>query len=67
MLEELQLADCCSGKLQMGMNVSLVKRDGTITKSKIKELYLFEGLGKEKCKTEVYAGDIIAINGTGRL
>ncbi|PLW93816.1 MAG: translational GTPase TypA, partial [Marinilabiliales bacterium] len=51
------------GKLQMGMNVSLVKRDGTITKSKIKELYLFEGLGKEKCKTEVLAGDIIAIMG----
>jgi GTP-binding protein len=51
------------GKLQMGMNVSLVKRDGSITKSKIKELYLFEGLGKEKCKTEVLAGDIIAIMG----
>ena len=53
----------CSGKLQMGMNVSLVKRDGTIAKSKIKELYLFEGLGKEKCKTEVFAGDIIAVMG----
>lgn len=51
------------GKLQMGMNVSLVKRDGTITKSKIKELYRFEGLGKEKCKTEVYAGDIVALMG----
>ena len=51
------------GKLQMGMNVSLVKRDGSITKSKIKELYLFEGLGKEKCKTEVLAGDIVAIMG----
>ncbi|MCF6170998.1 MAG: translational GTPase TypA [Bacteroidales bacterium] len=51
------------GKLKMGMNVSLVKRDGTITKSKIKELYLFEGLGKEKCKTEVLAGDIVALMG----
>jgi len=51
------------GKLQMGMTVSLVKRDGTITKSKIKELYLFEGLGKEKCKTEVLAGDIVALMG----
>jgi GTP-binding protein len=51
------------GSLQMGMNVSLVKRDGTILKQKIKELYLFEGLGKEKCKTAVDAGDIVAIMG----
>jgi GTP-binding protein len=51
------------GKLQAGMNVSLVKRDGTITKSKIKELYLFEGLGKEKYKKEVYSGDIVALMG----
>jgi len=51
------------GKMEMGMPVSLVKRDGTIKKSKIKELYTFEGLGKEKCKTEVLAGDIIAIMG----
>ncbi len=51
------------GKMIVGMPVSLVKRDGTIAKSKIKELYLFEGLGKEKCKKEVYAGDIIALMG----
>jgi len=51
------------GKLKMGMNVSLVKRDGSFKKSKIKELYLFEGLGKEKCKTEVLAGDIVALMG----
>lgn len=51
------------GKMIMGMPVSLVQRDGTINKSKIKELYTFEGLGKEKCKTEVLAGDIIAIMG----
>ncbi len=51
------------GKMKMGMPVSLVKRDGTLLKSKIKELYTFEGLGKEKCKTEVFAGDIIAIMG----
>jgi GTP-binding protein len=51
------------GKLKMGMNVSLVKRDGSIKKSKIKELYRFEGLGKEKVKTEIEAGDIVAIMG----
>ncbi len=51
------------GTVKMGMPVSLVKRDGTIFKQKIKELYFFEGLGKEKCKVEVNAGDIIAIMG----
>ncbi len=51
------------GRLKMGMNVALVKRDENIVKSKIKELYLFEGLGKEKCKTEVLSGDIVAIMG----
>jgi len=51
------------GMLQVGMPVSLVKRDGIITKSTIKELYTFEGLGKERIKTPVYAGDIIALMG----
>ena len=51
------------GSLRAGMNVSLVKRDGKITKQKIKELYTFEGLGKEKCKVEVNAGDLIALMG----
>ncbi|MDO9510419.1 MAG: translational GTPase TypA [Bacteroidales bacterium] len=51
------------GTIIAGMNVSLAKRDGTFVKSKIKELYLFEGLGKEKIKTEVIAGDICAVLG----
>ncbi len=51
------------GSLKAGMAVSLVKRDGKIVKQKIKELYTFEGLGKEKCKVEVQAGDIIALMG----
>ncbi len=51
------------GSLKAGMSVSLVKRDGTITKQKIKELYVFEGLGKEKCREEVNAGDIVALMG----
>ncbi len=44
------------------MNVSLVKRDGTIKKSKIKELHTFEGLGRKKV-AEVQAGDICALVG----
>ena len=51
------------GTLQWGDQVSLVKRDGTITKSKIKELYVFEGLGKEKKKDIVYSGEIVALLG----
>jgi GTP-binding protein len=50
------------GELKAGMNVSLVKRDGSITKGRIKELYVFEGLGKRKVDS-VVSGDICAING----
>ena len=50
------------GKLTTGMNVSLVKRDKSIVKSKIKELYVFEGLGRVKVD-KVQAGDICAIVG----
>jgi len=46
-----------------GQQVSLVKADGTVLKSKIKELYTFEGLGKEKIKIPVHSGDICAILG----
>jgi len=50
------------GVLREGMNISLVKRDGKISKSKIKELHTFEGLGRKKVE-EVIAGDICAIVG----
>ena len=50
------------GVLKSGMNVSLCKRDGSIVKSKIKELHTFEGLGRRKVD-EVQAGDICAIVG----
>ena len=50
------------GVLKEGMQISLVKRDGSITKSRIKELHTFEGLGRKKVQ-EVIAGDICAIIG----
>lgn len=50
------------GELKQGMNVSLVKRNGDIVKSKIKELHVFEGLGRKKVD-EIQAGDICAIVG----
>ena len=51
------------GTLKPGMAVSLVKRDGRILRSKIKELYTFEGLAKEKQKIEVCAGELCAVMG----
>lgn len=50
------------GELRENMPISLVKRDGKIVKSRIKELYTFEGLGKAKVQT-VVAGDICALTG----
>ncbi|MDX1940229.1 MAG: translational GTPase TypA [Saprospiraceae bacterium] len=50
------------GILRDGQNISLVKRDGTIVKSKIRGLYLFEGFAKVKVE-EVKAGDICAVFG----
>lgn len=51
------------GSLKAGMSISLVKNDGTVLKSVVKELYLFEGLSKEKVKWEVSAGEICAVLG----
>jgi GTP-binding protein len=50
------------GYLKAGMNVSLCKRDGKIQKSRVKELYVFEGMGKVKVD-QVQAGDICAVVG----
>jgi len=50
------------GTLKAGMQVALVKRDGSIVKTKIKELHTFEGLGRKKVE-EVQAGDICALVG----
>lgn len=48
--------------IRINQPVSLVKKDGHITKSRIKELYTFEGLGKIKVE-QVEAGDICAVFG----
>jgi len=51
------------GTIKAGQNISLIKRDGTIKRQKIKELYVFEGLGREKTEQAVPAGDLCAIVG----
>jgi GTP-binding protein len=51
------------GSLKAGQQIALVKRDGKgMTKTRIKELYVFEGFGKEKAEI-VHAGEICAVVG----
>ena len=50
------------GTLREGMNITLTKRDGTMVKSKIKEVHTFEGLGRKKVES-VSSGDICALIG----
>ena len=50
------------GKLTSNQAVSLVKKDGTVQKHRIKGLYVFDGLAKKEA-AEVEAGDICAIVG----
>ena len=50
------------GVLKDGMNVTIAHRDGTVEKTKIKELDTFEGMGHSKT-AEVQSGDICAVVG----
>ena len=50
------------GNVVEGQQIALVKRDGTITKSRVKEVFIFEGLGRKKVKS-VQTGDICALVG----
>ena len=50
------------GQISVNQQVALVKRDGTVAKGKVKELFLYDGLAKIKVDV-VNAGDICAISG----
>ena len=50
------------GSIKENMQIALCKRDGTIKKAKIKELMVFEGLGKTKV-ANADAGEIVALSG----
>ncbi len=50
------------GTLETNQPVTLVKRDGSKLKSKIKELHVFEGLGRKKVE-KINAGEICALVG----
>jgi GTP-binding protein len=50
------------GIIKEGLPIALMQADGTIKKQRVKELYVFEGMGKKKV-TEVLAGDLCAVVG----
>ena len=50
------------GSIKENQPIALMQADGTIKKSRVKELYVFEGMGKKKV-TEVLAGDLCAVVG----
>jgi GTP-binding protein len=50
------------GTVKTGQPIALVKRDGKVSKTKIKEVYVFEGFDKKKVE-EVRAGEICALVG----
>jgi len=50
------------GVLKENQQVALMQADGTIRKTRVRELYVFEGMGKKKV-TEVIAGDLCAVVG----
>ncbi len=51
------------GSIKAGDQVVLVQKDGSSYRSSIKELFLFEGLGKVKTKEEIKSGEIVAVLG----
>lgn len=50
------------GSIKEGQPIALVQADGSIRRSRVRELYVFESLGRKKV-TEVTAGDICAVVG----
>ena len=61
-LGRIAVGKVARGSIAEGQNIALVQADGSIKKSKVRELYTFEGMGKKKA-TEVFAGDICAVVG----
>lgn len=61
-LGRIAIGKVTRGTLKEGQNVNLCKADGTFVRSKVKELYVFVGMGKLRVQ-EVQAGDLCAIVG----
>jgi len=61
-LGRIAIGKVTRGEIKESQWIGLAQADGKIVKGKVKELYVFEGLGKKKV-TEVGAGDICAVVG----
>jgi GTP-binding protein len=61
-LGRIAIGKVSRGSIKEGQQVALMQADGTIRKIKVRELYVFEGMGKKKV-TEVLAGDLCAVVG----
>ena len=61
-LGRIAVGKVARGTIREGQNIVLMQADGSIKKSKVKELYVFEALGKKKA-SEVFCGDICAVVG----
>lgn len=61
-LGRIAIGKVARGVIKEGQTIALMQADGTIKRQKVKELYVFEGMGKRKV-TEVIAGDLCAVVG----
>ncbi len=61
-LGRIAVGKVARGSIRENQQIALMQADGGIKKMKIKELYVFEGMGKKKV-AEVFAGDICAVVG----
>jgi GTP-binding protein len=61
-LGRIAVGKVARGVIKENQPLSLMKLDGSVQKSRVKELYVFEGLGKKKVSA-VSAGDICAVVG----
>ena len=61
-LGRIAIGKVTRGSIKENQTIALVQADGTIKRSKVKELYVFEGMGKRKVQ-EVLSGDLCAVVG----
>jgi GTP-binding protein len=61
-LGRIAIGKVARGSIKENQPISLMQTDGTIKKQRVKELYVFEGMGKKRV-TEVQAGDLCAVVG----
>ncbi|TMI95460.1 MAG: translational GTPase TypA [Bacteroidetes bacterium] len=61
-LGRIAIGKVSRGSIREGQPISLVQSDGTIKKTRAREIYVFEGMGKKKV-AEITAGDLCAVVG----